>query len=273
MLDVIRQSLSKFTPSERRIAEVVLDNPSTAITWSISDTARIANVSEPSVVRFCRRLDCDGYPDFRLKLAQQLAIRQQTRPAKTSDGDPFVETVNEIFDSAAKAIDEARVDTEIAALRSALDILASARRVDVYGYGGSGFLAAEAQHRMASLGIASVAYADPTLQMVSAPRLTSQDAVLALSFSGLTSYLISNLEIAKEAGARIVTISPAHSVIANLADVNMVLNAHRLSTGASMVPTGRAPMYVMLDVLFTLLAGKLTAGENTCGSNGTNAPG
>lgn len=257
MLDIIRQSLSRLTPSERRIAEAVLENPSTAITWSISDTARIARVSEPSVVRFCRRLDCDGFPDFRLKLAQQLAIQQQHSTVSTGGGDPFVDTVDDIFNRAARAIREARVDIDIAALRAAVDILASTRRVDVYGYGGSGFLAAEAQHRMASLGIASVAYADPTLQMVSAPRLTSRDAVMALSFSGLTSYLISNIEIAKKAGARIVTISPAHSVVANLADVNITLNAHRLSAGASMVPTGRAPMHVMLDVLFALLSGKL----------------
>ncbi len=257
MLDIIRQSLSRFTRSERRIAEVILDNPSTAITWSISDTARIANVSEPSVVRFCRRLDCDGFPDFRLKLAQQLAVQQQVGPVRTGGGDPFVDTIDDIFTRAARAIHETRVDLDVAALRAAIDILERARRVDVYGYGGSGFLAAEAQHRMASLGIASVAYADPTLQMVSAPRLTPQDAVLALSFSGLTSYLISNLEIAKKAGARIVTISPAHSVVANLADVNITLNAHRQSARTSMVPTGRAPMYVMLDVLFALLADKL----------------
>jgi RpiR family carbohydrate utilization transcriptional regulator len=254
MLDIIRQSLSTFTPSERRIAEAILDNPSTAITWSISDTARIARVSEPSVVRFCRRLDCEGFPDFRLKLAQQLAVQQQPGPALAGGGDPFVETLDDIFNRAAKAIHEARVDTDVAALRAAVAILASARRVDVYGYGGSGFLAAEAQHRMASLGIASVAYADPTLQMVSAPRLTPSDAVLALSFSGLTSYLISNLEIARKAGARIVTISPAHSVVANLAEINITLNAHRLSAAAAMVPTGRAPMYVMLDALFALLA-------------------
>lgn len=44
MLDLIRQSLSHFTPAERRIAEAILDTPSTAITWSITDAARIARV-------------------------------------------------------------------------------------------------------------------------------------------------------------------------------------------------------------------------------------
>ena len=37
-------------------------------------------------------------------------------------------------------------------------------------------------------------------------------------------------------------------------DFNLNLNAHRQATRPQIVPTGRAPMYVMLDVLFALLA-------------------
>ena len=258
MLDQIRQSLAQFTPAERRIAEAILDTPSTAITWSITDAARIAGVSEPSVIRFCRRLDCDGFPDFRLKLAQQLAVRQAPAgPAEESGDDPQAGLVDDIFNRAAEALREARHDLDLKVLGRAVDMLAEARRIDVYGYGGSGFLAAEAQHRLASLGLASVAYADPTLQMVSAPRLTSQDLLFALSFSGRTSYLIATMEIAKKAGTRILSISPGGSVVASLADENINLNAYRASAHAQIVPTGRAPMYVMLDVLFALLARKL----------------
>lgn len=259
MLDLIRQSLAQFTPAERRIAEAILDTPSTAITWSITDAARIAKVSEPSIIRFCRRLDCDGFPDFRLKLAQQLAVRQvPASPAETGN-DPFTGLIDDIFNRAAESLRETRHDLDLEGLRRGVDLLAKARRIDIYGYGGSGFLASEAQHRLASLGMASVAYADPTLQMVSAPRLTSEDVLFVLSFSGRTSYLIGNMEIAKKAGARILSIAPGGSVVASLADENINLNAYRISTHPLFVPTGRAPMYVMLDVLFTLLARKCDA--------------
>ncbi|MBD9649986.1 SIS domain-containing protein [Ensifer sp. ENS09] len=120
---------------------------------------------------------------------------------------------------------EARHDLDLETLRRVVELLARARRIDVYGYGGSGFLAGETQHCLASLGVASVAYSDPTLQMVSAPRLTAEDVLFVLSFSGRTSYLISNMEIAKKAGARIVSISAGGSVVASLADENINLNA------------------------------------------------
>jgi RpiR family carbohydrate utilization transcriptional regulator len=93
--------------------------------------------------------------------------------------------------------------------------------------------------------------------MVSAPRLTSDDVLLVLSFSGRTSYLISNIEIAKKAGARLIAISPSGSLVASLADQNINLNAYRSSSMPGILPTGRAPMYVMLDVIFALLAQKL----------------
>lgn len=258
MLDRIRQSLASFTPAERRVAEAVLDTPSTAITWSISDAARIARVSEPSIIRFCRRLDCDGFPDFRLKLAQQLATRQPASPTTPPSGpgdDPLTAMVDDIFGRAGQAIDEARRDLDLSALRTAVDMLGKARRVDIYGYGSSGFMASEAQHRLAGLAIPAVAYCDPTLQMHSAPLLGRHDLLFVLSFSGLTSYLISNIEIARKAGAPVLAISPKGSVVASLADLNLNLNAYRQSSGLMAVPTGRvAPMYVMLDALFAALA-------------------
>lgn len=259
MLDRIRQSLASFTPAERRVAEAVLDTPSTAITWSISDAARIAKVSEPSIIRFCRRLDCDGFPDFRLKLAQQLAKHQPApqplaRPGSGND-DPLAAMVDDIFQRAGQAIEEARRDLDLGALRAAVAMLDKARRVDIYGYGSSGFMASEAQHRLAALAIPAVAYSDPTLQMHSAPLLGPGDLLFVLSFSGLTSYLISNIEIARKAGAPVLAISPKGSIVASLADVNLNLNAYRQSSGRMAVPTGRvAPMYVLLDALFAAMA-------------------
>lgn len=48
-------------------------SPQTAIHSSIATLAKMADVSEPTVNRFCRRLDTKGFPDFKLHLAQSLA--------------------------------------------------------------------------------------------------------------------------------------------------------------------------------------------------------
>jgi RpiR family carbohydrate utilization transcriptional regulator len=78
--------------------------------------------------------------------------------------------------------------------------------------------------------------------------------VLAISFSGRTSYLMANLELARKAGARVAAIAPSGSPVARLADVVIGLNAHRFAGGYSHVPFGRASMHVVLEALTALMA-------------------
>lgn len=56
-LEKVQKSLNQFSKSERKVAEVILASPQTAIHSSIATLAKMADVSEPTVNRFCRRLD------------------------------------------------------------------------------------------------------------------------------------------------------------------------------------------------------------------------
>lgn len=89
-LENIQNSMDLLSKSERKVAEVILASPQTAIHSSIATLAKMANVSEPTVNRFCRRLETKGFPDFKLHLAQSLA-----------NGTPYVNRNVEEDDSVA----------------------------------------------------------------------------------------------------------------------------------------------------------------------------
>ena len=55
------------------MAEFVLADASRVLSMSIARVAKEADVSEPTVNRFCRTFSATGFPDFKLKLAQSLA--------------------------------------------------------------------------------------------------------------------------------------------------------------------------------------------------------
>ena len=74
LLDSIRTQLDSLSKSERKVALAVLDNPSQTVNQNITALAKSAQVSEPTVVRFCRTLGYDGWHEFKLKLAQGLAL-------------------------------------------------------------------------------------------------------------------------------------------------------------------------------------------------------
>lgn len=68
-----------LTPAERRVAEVVLDNPEGVAFGTVAEVARQAGTSGPSVVRFANRLGYDGFVG--LQAAIRIEVGQRLRPA------------------------------------------------------------------------------------------------------------------------------------------------------------------------------------------------
>ena len=60
LLDSIRTRLDTLSKSEKQVAQAVLDQPAHTVKGNITALAKSAQVSEPTVVRFCRSLGYDG---------------------------------------------------------------------------------------------------------------------------------------------------------------------------------------------------------------------
>src|SRR5690554_7347766 len=73
LLEDIQSRLDSLNKSERKVAEAILRDPSAATRYSIAALARAADVSEPTVNRFCRGFSATGSPDFKIRLAQSIA--------------------------------------------------------------------------------------------------------------------------------------------------------------------------------------------------------
>ncbi len=58
----------RLTPTQRRIAQCLLDRPGTGALMSSAELAGLAGVSQPSVTRFAVALGFDGYPALRRAL-------------------------------------------------------------------------------------------------------------------------------------------------------------------------------------------------------------
>lgn len=83
MLEKIQSQLEHLSKSERKVAEVILASPDNAIHSSIAAMALEANVSEPTVNRFCRSMDTRGFPDFKrhcCKVSDEAAFCLIQRP-------------------------------------------------------------------------------------------------------------------------------------------------------------------------------------------------
>ena len=220
----ISSSLPSLRKSERKVAEFILANLTDVIRMRIVDLAEKAEVSEPTVVRFCRAVGCDGFQDFKLALAQQLASSPSYGQIAVTDQDSVAEYTFKVFDSTVDTLLKVRDSLDLNMLDQAVQALCVANRVEFYGFGASAAVATDAQHKFFRLQVSAAAYADPHLQNMSAASMAPGDVVIAISQSGRTTTLINAMERVKGRGAIVIAIAPSDSPVANAANIPLTID-------------------------------------------------
>jgi DNA-binding MurR/RpiR family transcriptional regulator len=77
--NLIAAARERLTPTERRIAEAVLQEPTLLAFGTVSDLAERVGTSRPSIVRFATKLGFQGYTTLQLHARQELSL-QLSRP-------------------------------------------------------------------------------------------------------------------------------------------------------------------------------------------------
>ena len=221
----ISDALTTLRKSERKVADFVLKDPLAVIRMRIVDLAQYAEVSEPTVVRFCRAVGCNGFQDFKLALAQQLASSPSYGQIAVTGADSTREYTHKVFDSTVDTLLKVRDSLVLETLDAAVAAIYAAQRVEFYGFGASAAVAFDAQHKFFRLQITSAAYADPHLQNMSATSLRPGDVVIAISQSGRSQALLDSMELVKQVGGIVIGLSPTGSPVSQSACISIQVDA------------------------------------------------
>ena len=196
-------------------------DPNTTIRSSIASLARSAEVSEPTVNRFCRSLDCSGFPDFKLRVAQGLANGTPYVNSNVEPDDSVQDYASKIFEMTMASLDDARSNLDYQIIGRAVDALAQAKKIEFYGLGASASVATDAQHKFFRLNTPVVAYTDIMMQRMSAAAATRGDVVVAISYTGRTKATIEAARLARDAGATVIGITTPGSPLAEHCSINI----------------------------------------------------
>ncbi|PMS34541.1 RpiR family transcriptional regulator [Trinickia symbiotica] len=224
MLARIETMRAQLRPSERKLADYILDTPREVLDLAMTELAERVGVSQPTIARFCHALGCGGFREFKIRLAQSIAqglpsVYRDVRPDEPAPG-----VVAKVFDRTIGALIEVRNSLSAASIAKAIDLLAEASRIEFYGAGGSGIAAQDIQHKFFRLGIPSVAYADPHTYSMSAALLSAGDVVVAISNTGRTRDIVDAAQSALDCGAKVVAITHGNSPLAQIATVSLIAN-------------------------------------------------
>ena len=225
MLQDIESAQKRMTRAEKKVARVVLASPYRVLRKSIGLLASESGVSEPTVMRFCRMLKCTGFQDFKLQLAQDLAIGAHFSETRLSVDEAAPDLIAKVIDSGIASLIKVRDSLPAEQVQAAIEMLAGADRIEFYGLGGSGIVAQDAQHKFFRLGVPVVAYSDPTVHSVSASLLSPGCVIVAISQSGETQDIIASAELGLEAGAQVIAITVADSPLAQVSSLCLPMNS------------------------------------------------
>lgn len=250
ILEKITQHNSVFSKSERKVAEVILANPQTAIHSSIATLAKMSGVSEPTVNRFCRRLDTKGYPDFKLHLAQSLANGTPYVNRHVEENDGPEEYTHKIFESTMAALEVARQSVDIATINRAVDLLTQAQKISFFGLGASASVAHDALNKFFRFNVPVIYFEDIIMQRMSCMNSGEGDVVVLISHTGRTKSLVEIAQIARGNDATVMGITSKDSPLAQ--ECNLVLSLEvPEDTDMYMPMASRIAQLILIDILAT----------------------
>jgi DNA-binding MurR/RpiR family transcriptional regulator len=251
VLPKIRSEYNSLPPSEVKVADYVLQNPEEIIYLSVSELATEVDVSDSTIIRFCKDVGFKGYQEFKLFIAQDLVVTIENINEDISENDDFETLSRKITFSNKQAIEETMSVLDLDALKAAIDQILEADKVQFYGVGASGITACDAKYKFLRIGKNVDCYTDAHLQAMSAATLGENDLVVGISHSGSTKDVVDSCKIAGEAGATVICITGHNkSPITRVSDIKLLTATKEGPLGSGALRSKIAQLH-MLDLIFT----------------------
>lgn len=250
----LQGAYSALRAAEQRVADFILKHPDELIYLTVTELAERTNTSESTVVRLCQKIGYKGYQEFKIVLARDLVEPTTTIYAAIEPGDDVPTVKTKVFQANAQALRDTIEVLDDKELERAVGAIAAARRLDIYGVGGSGPLALDAYHKFLKLGIQVVALSDGDLMAMSSALLGDGDVALGISHTGASRDVTDALRRAKSNGARTIAITHRPtSPITKVADIVLV-TAAKQTAFRSDASSSRIAQLTIIDTLYVGVA-------------------
>lgn len=253
--------LPSLSPAEQRVARLVVADPAEAARRTITDLATAAETSEATVIRFCRSVGMDGYPQLRIRLAAEAARRVEPPDARVVGGDippgaDLAQIIATIAFNDARAVEETAEQLDPVVCEQVVEAISNAGRIDIYGAGASGFVASDFQQKLHRIGRTAFYFPDVHTALTSAALLGRGDVAVGISHTGTTADVVEVLEQARSRGATTVALTNfPRSPITEVADF-VLTTAARETTYRSGAMASRLAQLTVVDCLFVGVAAR-----------------
>lgn len=219
MLTRITDALPDLSPAERRVGQWVLEHPKETANTTLARLANECKTSEPTVVRFCRRVGLAGFRELTIRLTEALSNPVSYVHRNVSPDDSTSDAIIKVLDASIQSLIEMRSQLSSMPVDAAVNVMQGARQIAFAGLGASGHVAHDACHKFFRLGIPCTSLRDTTMILQFAAIAEPDDVLLLLSHTGRWDDFARAARLAKSRGATVIALTNPDSDVARAADL------------------------------------------------------
>ena len=243
-LDSIFERYDSLSRTEKKIADAVRADPHSVISSSIANLAKLAEVSEPSVHRFCQHLNLKGFPEFKLRLAQSIAKGTPYVNIHVEANDTTENYTKKIFEASISALTEAQKSLDIYVIKRCVDILSCAKKITFCGLGSSAAVAHDMMNKFFRFNIPCNYFEDPVMMLMSAANSNLEEVFILISHTGRTKDLVDVATLARSRNATVIGMTAKNSPLAEECTLVLSMNIPEDTVLATGLILRKGPQFI-----------------------------
>lgn len=227
--------IQKFNETEISIYKYIISNCDKIPFMTIRELASEVNVSTSTVLRFCNKVNCDNYSEFKNKL------RENTKEISNIAPQSDLQGLLHYFQGSNTSAFEAKIS-------QGAEMIRSAEMVVFVGLGSSGTLARYGSRYFSNLGKFSIGLEDPYYPIIDIEK--KKTVLIVLSVSGETKEIVDFIKNFQACNSKILSITnQSNSTISKMSDWNISYNMNMQRVNGGYNATSQVPVVFLIEVL------------------------
>ena len=257
----IESMMPYLSKTEYKVAHYFVGNAQNVITMSTKELSKECCVSEPTLIRFTKKLGFSGIKDFKLKLSASLGTNPvDSYLAGVEKNDKPIDIYRKLSSYIITSINSTIETLDKNELEKAVELIYNTHInknvIFLSGMGASGIPVRNLQIKLMRLGIYASFYEDIHVRLEACTNLKEGDLVIVITTLGSAIENYQIIDIAKQKGANVVVITQyGNEKIAEKVDAvlytSVMENDTRLVSHAAI-----AVQNLIIDTIFFSLAYK-----------------
>lgn len=227
--------IQKFNETEVQLYKFIVDNGDKIPYMTIRELASKMHISTSTILRFCNKMNYNGYNEFKEGLTKYLDQIQERPPQND-----LSELLHYFHRTNTNSFEQK--------IEQGVEFIRKAERVIFVGQGSSGTLARYGARYFSNLGKFSIGLEDPYYPITKDMLINT--VVIVLSVTGETKEVVELLNRFKISNCNILSVTnQMNSTIAKISDWNISYNMELLSVNGGYNATTQVPVLFLIETL------------------------